>query len=60
MIRRSATQQNLSSDMLAEIVQQANHIFSLPTGPTIRTAKSATKTVPVIITPGMAKAVICP
>jgi hypothetical protein len=35
--------------MLAETVQQANHIFSLPAGPAIRTAKSATKTASVII-----------
>jgi hypothetical protein len=44
MIRRSATQQNVSSDMLAETVQQANHVFSFPTGPSIKTAKNGTKT----------------
>jgi hypothetical protein len=31
MIRRSVIQQNLSNDMLAEIVQEANHVFSFPT-----------------------------
>jgi hypothetical protein len=60
MMRRSATQQNLSSDMLAETVQQANHMFALPTGPTTRTAKITTKTAPVISMPVMANTVICP
>jgi hypothetical protein len=60
MIRRGATQQNISSDTLAETVQQANHVFSLPTGPTIRTAKNTTKFAPVIIMPEMANAVLCP
>jgi hypothetical protein len=50
MIRRSATQQNLSNDMIAETVQQFNHVFSLPTGPAIRTAKRTTNTAPFIIT----------
>jgi hypothetical protein len=58
MIRKSATQQNLSSEMLAETVQQANNVFSLPTGPANKTAKIATKTASVIIMPEMAKAVI--
>jgi hypothetical protein len=31
MIMRSAHQENLSNDMLAETVQHANHVFSLPT-----------------------------
>jgi hypothetical protein len=31
MVRRSVHQQNLSNDMLAETVQQANNVFSLPT-----------------------------
>jgi hypothetical protein len=60
MVRRSATQQNVSSDMLAETVQQAYHVFSLPTGPVIKTANSATKNAPVIIMPEMANAGICP
>jgi hypothetical protein len=60
MIRRSATQQNLSIDMLAETVQQANHVSSLPTGPAIKTAKIATKTASVMIMPEMDNAVICP
>jgi hypothetical protein len=40
MARRSTTQQNLSSDMLAETVQQVNHVFCLPTGPAIKKQKA--------------------
>jgi hypothetical protein len=46
--------------MLAETVQPSNHIFSLLTGPEIRSATSTTKITPVIIMPEMAKSVICP
>jgi hypothetical protein len=34
MVRRSVHQQNLSNEMLAEIVQQANHVLYLPTNRT--------------------------
>jgi hypothetical protein len=60
MIRRSAHQQNLSNDMLAETLQQANHVFALPRGPTIRSPADNTKNTPTIIKPEMANAVICP
>jgi hypothetical protein len=60
MIRRSAAQQHLSSDMLPETVQQVSHIFSLPTVPAIKTAKIATKTASVIIMPEMVNAAILP
>jgi hypothetical protein len=60
MIRRSAHQQNLTNGMLAETIQQANHVFSLPTGPTIRSPTQNTKDTPIIIMPEMANAVICP
>jgi hypothetical protein len=60
MVRRSAHQQNLSHDMLAETVQQSNHVFSLSTGPTIRSPTKNTKYTPIIIMPEMANAVICP
>jgi hypothetical protein len=60
MMRRSAIQQNLSNYMLAETVQQANHVFSLPIGPAIRSAKSTTNNTPVIIMPEISSAVICP
>jgi hypothetical protein len=35
IVRRSEGPHNLSLDMLAETVQQANHIFSLPIGPSV-------------------------
>jgi hypothetical protein len=60
MVSRSAGQQHLSNDMFSEMVQQANHVFSFPTGPAIKIAKSAIKNVPVIIMPEMANAGICP
>jgi hypothetical protein len=43
MIRRSARQQNLTNDMLAEAIQQANHVFPLPTGPAIRSVPPTPK-----------------
>jgi DNA topoisomerase IB len=46
--------------MLAEKVQHANHVFSMPTGPTVRKTKGIKKIAPVIIMPEMANAVICP
>jgi hypothetical protein len=46
--------------MLAETVQQTNHVLSLPTEPAIKIAKSATKNEPVIIIPEMANAAIYP
>jgi hypothetical protein len=60
MVRISAVQQNWSNEMLSETVQQAFHVFSLPTGPTIKTAKRAIKNSPIVIMPEMANAVICP
>jgi hypothetical protein len=60
MIRHSAHQQNLSNDMLAETLQHANHVFSLPTGPSIRSPAENTKDTPITILPQMANAVICP
>jgi hypothetical protein len=51
MISRSTSPQNLSDDMLAETVQHANHVLSLPTGPAIKTAKSAIKNEPMIVMP---------
>jgi hypothetical protein len=60
MVRRSASPQNLPDNMLAETVQQANHVFSLPTGLTIKTANNAIKNEHVIIIPEMATAVIYP
>jgi hypothetical protein len=41
-------------------VQQANRVFSLPTGPTIGSPENNTKNTPTIIMPEMASALICP
>jgi hypothetical protein len=60
MTWRRDIQQNLSNDMLAETVQHANHLFSLPTIPAIQSPESTTKNTPVIIMPEMASAVKCP
>jgi hypothetical protein len=59
MIRRSTYQQNLTNDMLAETIQQAN-FCSLPTGSTIRSPPQEATDTQIIIMPEMANAVICP
>jgi hypothetical protein len=46
--------------MLVETVQQANHLLSLPTVPTIRSPVKNTKDTRIIIIPEMANAVRCP
>jgi hypothetical protein len=61
MVRRSAGQKyNLSQDMIAETVHQANHCLSLPTIPTANTKKKVIKNEQFIIMPEMANTVICP
>jgi hypothetical protein len=60
MIRRSTHQQNLTNDMLAEKIQQANHVFSLPIGSTIRLPPQEVTDTPIIVMPEMSNAVICP
>jgi hypothetical protein len=60
MIRRSTHQQNLTNDMLAETIQHANHVFSLPTGSAISSPPHEATDTPIIILPEMANAVICP
>jgi hypothetical protein len=61
MIRRSAQPQNLSHGMIAETVNQAKNVFSLPTAPpSVRTAGMPPKHEPVIIMPEMANTIICP
>jgi hypothetical protein len=60
MIRRSDHQQNLTNDMLAETKQQANNVFSLPAGPTIRSPTKKANDTSIIIMPEMANAVLCP
>jgi hypothetical protein len=58
MVRRSARQQNLSQDMMAETINQANHCFSI-SAQTKYTHQPSTNT-DIIILPEMANAVICP
>jgi hypothetical protein len=58
MVRRSATQHNLSQDMMAEALAQANHCFSLAANSTC--CCSSNQTSPIALSPEMANAVICP
>jgi hypothetical protein len=61
MVRRSAGQKyNLSQDMIAETINQANHCFSIPTTPRPKTTQQVNGTNPNSIMPEMANAVICP
>jgi hypothetical protein len=61
MVRRSAGQKyNLSQDMIAETVHQANHYLSFPTSPRAKTQKKVIKNEQFIIMPEMANAAICP
>jgi hypothetical protein len=61
MVRRSASQKyNLSQDMIAETINQANHCFSIPTTPGNKTKEKVNRNKQVIIMPEMANAVICP
>jgi hypothetical protein len=58
MVRRSARQQNLSQDMMAETLAQANHCFSLSANAT--SCSSSNPKSPIVLSPEMANAVICP
>jgi hypothetical protein len=58
MVRRSAREQNLSQDMMAETIAQANHCFSI-SAQTKYTHPSSTN-IDIVILPKMANAVICP
>jgi hypothetical protein len=61
MVRRSATQQfNLSQDLMAEAVNQANHCFSISPQTQKQKPKISIASDKVIIMPEMANAVICP
>jgi hypothetical protein len=61
MVRRSASHKyNLSQDMIAETVHEANHCFSFPTSPSTKTQKKVINNEQIIIMPEMANAVICP
>jgi hypothetical protein len=58
MVRRSSRQQNLSQDMMAETLSQANHCFSISVSTTIN--HPATPKIESVILPEMANTVICP
>jgi hypothetical protein len=58
MVRRSAIQQNVSQDMMAETLAQANHCFYISAN-TKSNHPSTPKTENVIL-PEMVNAVICP
>jgi hypothetical protein len=61
MVRRSATQQyNLSQDMMAEALNQANHCLTISPHPQKQKPKISIAKDNVIIMPEMAYAVICP
>jgi hypothetical protein len=58
MVRQSARQQNMSQDMMAKTITQANHCFSI-SAQTKYTHQSSTNT-DMINVPEMANTVICP
>jgi hypothetical protein len=58
VVRRSARQQNLSQDMMAETINQANHCFAISAQP--HYTKKPGDNTEVILLPEMANAVICP
>jgi hypothetical protein len=58
MVRRSARQQNLSQDMIAEPLAQANHCFSI--SPDTKSNHPSNPKTEIVILPAMANAVICP
>jgi hypothetical protein len=61
MVRRSARQQhNLSQDMMAETINQANHCFSISAQPKTQSSKKSSDNRKVILLPEMANAVVCP
>jgi hypothetical protein len=61
MVRRSAGQQhNLSQDMIAETISQANYCFAISTNPETQNSTILSSNKKVIILPEMANAVICP
>jgi hypothetical protein len=61
MVRRSATQlYNLSQDMMAVSLSQANHCFSISPNEQKQKTKGSMTSDNIIIMPEMANAVICP
>jgi hypothetical protein len=61
MVRRSSTQQyNLSQNLMAEALNQANHCFTISPHTRKQKPKNSMVNDSVIIMPEMANAVICP
>jgi hypothetical protein len=60
MVRRSARQQNLSQDVMAETINKANHCFAISAQPQTQYTKKPSDNTKVILLPEMANAVICP
>jgi hypothetical protein len=61
MVRRSARQQhNLSQDMMAETINQANHCFAISAQPKTQYLKKPSDNTRVVLLPEIANAVICP
>jgi hypothetical protein len=61
MVRRSAGQQhNLSQDMIADTISQADHCFSISTNQAPKNSKTLSGNIKIIILPEVANAVICP
>jgi hypothetical protein len=60
MVRRSARQHNLSQDMMAETINQANHCFAISAQPKTQYTKKPSENTKVILLPEMANALICP
>jgi hypothetical protein len=61
MVQRIARQQhNLSQDMMAETISEANHCFSISAHQKTQNSKTRSSNKEVIILPEMANAVICP
>jgi hypothetical protein len=58
MVRRSARQQNVSQDMMAETINQAHHCFTISAQ--TKYTKTPSDNTEVIKFPEMANAVICP
>jgi hypothetical protein len=61
MVRRNTSQKyNLSQDMIAETINQANHCSSIPTTPKNKAQEKINRNNQIIIMPEMANVVICP
>jgi hypothetical protein len=58
MVRRSARQQNLSQDMMAETLAQANRCFSISAN--TKSNHPSTPKTEIVISTEMVKAAICP